>query len=648
VRRPLLERFPGEDLAAAIVLAAAGLMTWWMAAADFELAVAWRGWSAIDWVNHRNLPENFARDFPNGMEAYEKSAILQIYPLAHGWLGIPAQATSLAVLALELAAIALAAWLLVRALFERRRLTIAATLFALLVASYGPNLDLARFGIPYGYGLFYYTAEACRLAAIACALRGRYAASGLLLGLAAVNHPLMALYGAFFVAATMALEPRRFLSRGALAGAGLMALVALPWFLARYLSDPAIGLVATGRQHELWLPLMRALSYHYFPVQLGVFAEFAAERFLPLFSFFALFAHYLTRVELPAALAARLTAGMLAMALLTAAGVLLSEIASSPTAIKLALHRASLVAVLVALPVVVAGLWRDMVGSSLLRRFLAAGALLSAFSFQPGWPLLFTLGLCAAGWLDRTGRHLSPADYVAGTLALAAAALAVYYHRAGLVPASAFIYWASPAIWKFAVIFVVLSVLCGRLAVPEAARAVSGLVLVLSACAMWLAAHALTADQKQLYTDFKAAQEWARDHTRRDALFMVDPTIYYGWREFSQRSSFGNLREWLHTSWVYVANTAAFEEGYRRFGEFGIELAPHLGQRPSVIKGGDALTEKVRERYNTAGDDWRRAMTDRYGVDYFVVSKRHWKASSTLPVAFENDSFRVLGAGSRP
>lgn len=632
---------------AGLALVVAGLMTWWAVAADFDLRIAWSGWSAMDWANHRSMPENFARDFPNGMAAYEKSAFLHVYPLAESWLGIPAQATAFAVLALELAAIALASWLLAGALVERRRLTIAATVFAVLVASSGSNLDLARFGMPYPFGLYYYTAEACRLAAIAFALRGRYALSGLLLGLTAVSHPLMALYACAFIAATMVPEPRRFLSRGTLAGAGLMALVALPWFVARFVSDPALGLVQAEPQHELWLPLMVAFSYHFFPVQFGVFAEFAAERFLPLLSFLALFAHYLTRVGLSTALIRRIAAGMLAMALLTCAGVLLSELAPAPTVIKLALHRASLVAVLVAMPVIVAGLWQDMVGASLVRRFCAAGTLLSAFFFQPGWPLLFALVLCADGWRERAGKALSLSDYAAAGFALAAAALAVYYHRAGLVPLSAAVYWSSPAAWKLAVVFLVLSVLCGRLAAPETGRAASGLVLMLSGCAMWLTGHALTAEQARLYSDFKAAQQWARDHTRRDALFMVDPTLYYGWRDFSQRSSFGNLREWLHTSWVYAANTAAFLEGYRRFGEFGIELAPYLDQRPSIIKGSDALTAKVGERYNIAGDDWRGALADRYGIDYFVVSKRHWKAQSALPVAFENDSFRVLGAGPR-
>ena len=203
MQRPVLDPYIRGAVIPAIALGLAGILIGWTIATDLDLRQAWGGWSALDWLNHRSMPENFVRDFPSGVEAYEKSAFLQIYPLAERWLGVPADTLPAMVLAIELVAIAVASCILASALFERMPLLIGVTLFVLLVASSGPNLDLARFGLPYPFALYYYAAEASRLAAIAFALRRQYAASGLLLALAAVTHPVMAFYAGVFIAAMM-------------------------------------------------------------------------------------------------------------------------------------------------------------------------------------------------------------------------------------------------------------------------------------------------------------------------------------------------------------------------------------------------------------------------------------------------------------
>ena len=78
---------------------------------------------------------------------------------------------------------------------------------------------------------------------------------------------------------------------------------------------------------------------------------------------------------------------------------------------------------------------------------------------------------------------------------------------------------------------------------------------------------------------------------------MVDPAIYYGWREFSQRSSFGNLREWTY-NWANSNDYATYQEGMKRFGEFGVALEPYLHFSPP-IRGFDALSGEVEKRYLT-------------------------------------------------
>lgn len=101
-------------------------------------------------------------------------------------------------------------------------------------------------------------------------------------------------------------------------------------------------------------------------------------------------------------------------------------------------------------------------------------------------------------------------------------------------------------------------------------------------------------ERKVLASDYLAAQRWARANTVQDSLFMVDPTIYYGWRDFSQRSSFGNLREWLHTGWLYDSRADVYTEGVKRFGEFGIDIESYKRTRPS-IDGYHRLSDDLRQ-----------------------------------------------------
>ncbi len=159
----------------------------------------------------------------------------------------------------------------------------------------------------------------------------------------------------------------------------------------------------------------------------------------------------------------------------------------------------------------------------------------------------------------------------------------------------------------------------------------------------------------------KAAQEWARQNTPKDALFFVDPTLYYGWRDYSRRPSFGNLREWLYLAWAYNSDYALCQEGMRRFGEFGFSFQDCFGyDTPS--EGLHALSLRLRQRvyrpldsaldadaYRLAlarADADRLALARRYGIAYFVFRTRTecGRPATRLPVAYENGHFLILRA----
>jgi hypothetical protein len=136
------------------------------------------------------------------------------------------------------------------------------------------------------------------------------------------------------------------------------------------------------------------------------------------------------------------------------------------------------------------------------------------------------------------------------------------------------------------------------------------------------------------------AQLWAKQNTPSAALFLVDPTIYYGWRDFSERSSFGNMREWLHTSWTYDPKKDNYEEGLRRAAEFGYSPPEYLNESPP-LKGFDKIDAVVGERFYSYDAQWFRGLAKRYSLDYMVMKKQRIKDRLSLPVVYENEFFLI-------
>jgi len=127
---------------------------------------------------------------------------------------------------------------------------------------------------------------------------------------------------------------------------------------------------------------------------------------------------------------------------------------------------------------------------------------------------------------------------------------------------------------------------------------------------------------------------------------MVDPTIYYSWRDYSHRSSFGNLREWILLSCcVYESDFDVYQEGMRRFREFQLDIDEYLEVEPSLL-GFRQLNDAIRERYYSLDDSWRLNINQAYDVDYFVLLKDRMKYNGDLPIIYQNDGFVVLKASS--
>ncbi|HPD16953.1 MAG TPA: hypothetical protein PLE19_18550 [Planctomycetota bacterium] len=623
------------------LLAALCVFLWWSRAADLDLLYATYGLGPMSFVYKIAAPEQFARDFPSGAENVSKSAVMLVYPFAYLVLGIPPEGLWPAFLAFEIALMAFTMIVLVRTLRPRAPPIVAAVAALLAIASSARDMNFAAFRQPCLWATFYNVADALRILAIVLVLRGRPVLAGALLGGSFASHPTMGLMGGLFIAGCFAIEPRQLLRRGFLVGGFVFLAVAGLWTAHALGSEPAAGQAFPS---GLWFDLTRLFSHHWYPIEEGLLASKHRAAFVPFLSFLALLGYCLGR-EAPLGERDRgAAAGMATMLALTALGLVFSTLRLSPTLTKLALHRANDLLLTVGLVYVVAGLWSELDSDRLWRGLAAAAALASPFLSKPGFPLLASLLLAAPFCLRRgplSARLMAGVPAVAGVLAVAFYAL---LGMAGPIASAAYTgfgWLGTPPVLIGGGVLVLA--LLARRALAQAA-----LVASLAAAALhWQAGFRLKPELRAWSQAYKDAQLWARDHTPPDALFLVDPVIFdpdtgYGWRDYSRRSSFGSLREWLYLSWHYTSDYRLCQEGLKRVAEFGVNVSDHLRQPPA--NAASALAAEVQRRYYTATDDWRLDLARRYHVDYFVSRRFGGSAASRLPLVYGNPHFVIQAA----
>lgn len=629
---------------------------------DFDWQIALGGWSAIDWVAHVQYPERYVLDFANGMRTYAKSSSMYVYLLANRWLDVPVEQLIPVVIFSEMIFLAAAGIFFVRTL-DSRSSPVGAFLFALLVVlSPARDLDLSHFGAPFFWGLFYNFADGFRLLGLAFFLRRKALLGGLFLGIGFSVHPIIALFGCAFVAGFVAFE-RNWVGLGSLTR-GILAFVAIAggWLLYSYEFS---SVVSTGVDAQIWIRMARAFSFHFFPIDYGLLTLHFHQRLLPLLMLCLLALHYLPDVVTDSGLRRGLVGGCLVLIVLIAAGLVISVYVPVPSLIKLALPRASALLVLIAIAICCIGLVRDIQDSALLQRILALLIVVSPFVYPPGFPLIPVALLILVSHHDRLGgieARRRRIELVALALVLA---VVFAYWLAGFVHhhnwpsysgySASFTYWPLVGSFGLALLF---SILIGRhakkLVVPEGcwhewASGFGPVVVFLVACYLgvaWQGSLVPNPSRRALGISYLDAQRWARSNTPEKALFMVDPTILYGWRDFSERSSFGNMHEWLHTSWLYDSRTDAYRVGLQRFLEFGIELDPYLRLSGYHMPGYNKLSADIGKRFYELDDEWLLSISLRYSVSYAVMRKDRLVRSYSFSKAFENEHFVIFDLGT--
>lgn len=646
-RRTLLESWAPSDREGALSFGAlifACAVMWWFHVNHLAAFLAQAGFSPTYFVANLRHPEWFARNYPSGAEEFLKSAPMFVYLVADA-LALPLVLVMKAMIGLEIVLVAASTVWAVRTLWPQSPHAAAWITALFLVCGNLWNADLARWGHPF-YGWVYSFAYAGILVGAAAALERRLVLCAVALAFAFASHVTMGVIGISFAAVVLLPDLQRLPMREILLAAVVFAVLAGGWF-AFVAGTSHLG--SGGIADEDFVAFTRLMSFHWYPVDMGLFGKEYTERFLPFLSMIGLLAAFLPRAGgIIESREARAASGFVALFVLTMAGIYISANVASPLLLKLALHRASGILLVISALYIVPGLWTALAEGGVLRAIVAVLALISAFIEFAGVPLLLTVLLAGDIVREDLGRRgwTARARMLCGWGAIVAAAIGWYAIR-GMVDLRNAAYTGHILLslkWLG-----VMAVVAGSLfLLRRSPLRVSGLVVVFAALSgFWAHEHRLFPNAGDLTKaeDYLDAQRWANAHTPPGTLFMPDPTHYYGWRGFSLRPSFGNLREWLYSGWIYDSNGEVFADGVERVAAMGID--PRAYTRPGPERPIDAfesLSKALSTRYYamTAADF--AGLGRKFGIAYFVFEKFKGAVPAHLHIVYQNADYAVAAA----
>jgi len=638
----------------AACLVALVVVGWCLRSREIELFYATHGFSPIHYTNLLMRPENFVADCDQGIRSYRLSSVVQVYPLLARWVGVAPERVMPVFLLAEYVAEAVAVAALVYALIPGASALAVGSAAAWLVASNALEVSLSLFAMPRFLGLYYVFANALRLGAIAMALRGRVVAGWLLVAASFTCHAAMGMLGGVFLAAMALADPRRgsrlpfsgwslksLISSSQVRGAGLAGVVMAGWFLAM---QP--GTAAEQVPRADWFALSRMFNKHFFPFEMAVTVARWDRYLLPFLAFGALFFGCLRRGIQDSGRERKVVAGQLALLALTALGLLLSLQTVSIRAVQLCLHRATQLFAIVGVVPIVAVLAAEALRGTWWRRPLAAGLLAAPFLAERPFPLLLVAAFLApeAARAVRAEKR-GVADWAFLGFLAAALLVAAGQQAAGLRGSgSSSAYVGKARVWEVVAGFALATALA-RAAARRWPRAPALLTPVLGVLVGYhavagLYAQQFSAGQRSRCGAFLDAQLWARRHTPPSSLFMSDPSSPNGWRDFSRRCSFGSAMEWLSLGFLYTLDGGNYRRGKERLAALGLDLQKYL--REPIFDKESHFLDDVRARYYGMDGAARRALAQRFGIDYFVLRKEHLLSAPDRPAVYENEYFLIV------
>lgn len=617
------------------------------------------GFSALETMVQMLKPENFIHDFSSGNVSGARHSILsRLYAPLHQLTGASGITLLTTMIGFEIASVIAASWVLWNALVRRvagdeaPRYGVFCWVATTLVAGFLLRPNLSNFGYPFFHGQFYGFADATTMVAIAMALRKRWAWCAVWLCIGFMIHPTKTLMAALCIGGFTLGEGLRHITRpqllAGIATGVFFALWGYFWF------DGQRTVIGAGIPVADYLAYTRGWQYHWYPIDRGLLDVRQHLALAPFLALVIMGALALRRSGLEATLQRQLVGGLVVLGLLTLLGLYSSYALISVFMVKMAWMRASELLVLLLIFCIGCAVYAAWRRSAWLWAGLFSGFLLSGMISVSDISILIAVAAVALHlFQSRNARH--GADWLLAIIAIGF--LGIILAICAVTPDAQ---WPWHYVSRGA-FFVGVAVVAIASPLPRIASRLLPAIkpqtfawLAVSGAFILLAAYYFYWNFRTSYPvltkarDYYAVQLWARDHTRNDALFMVDPCTIYGWRDFSERSSLGTPYEWFHTGWLYVGDKQVFDRGQAIGKSLGMDFADQLpvpGQRAKHIN--TAVCQQALERFYDPSSQYLRRVALEHKVDYFVVENEPaaalLKAARITPL-FTNAHYTVIAA----
>jgi uncharacterized protein with PQ loop repeat len=629
-----------------LAIAAFLVIAWLFHSWNWDLLQAVVGFSPITYVMEMLYPENFAHDFPLGVSITDASSFMHIYKYLYMIFGLSPAVTGYGVIFLEMVLLSIGFYYFCKSVRPDMSRTAYFIVILLVVGSNARDINLAYFGYPYFEGQYYNAADFFRLSAFACIITRRYILAGLCIGLCFTVHPILAAMSGVFMGAMILAAPQALKDVKLWLGGALALFIAGVWSFFYLGMGNGINAELQSIPHEDWF-LFTQLTSHWYPINIGGFDAGAPNKLLPFLSFVILFVHYLGQRKPFNTTDRAIFYGVLAAALMIILGAVFSLQREYPLLVKICLLRASDLVVMAGLPYVVLGLLHDIQNKSLFYAAFAFGLLITPFvdTVYAGWhgALTFVVILPA---LMKSLKTQQKMDFVLWSVCFLYIACALnFLLHSSVRNVHLSVYYADD-LMAFLTLPLIASAAVFMLLKKKGLSKflVSAVCLILSLTWLWKDIDFRADDLNNYAQDYKEVQLWAKNNTAKDALVMVEPSIAYGWRAYSQRSSFGTPREHYLMSWIYNGDVNAFNEGQKRLAIYDMDVRHIIAEHP--IAPATVISDKASNEFNAISrDEFHLRVIASYGVDYFVFEKSRLKQAydtKKWQAMYENAHFIVL------
>ncbi len=599
-------------------------------------SIALSGFSPIAYVYRSIHAENFLRDIEAGVQLFDKSFIMKLYVLAFEYFDITPEVLIFIFIFLELIVSSLVIIFLCRSVAKTSSPLFAVTCTLFFVFSNIRNLDLARFGFLY-IGQFYIFADSARLLAFAFLFNNRIKSSYIFAVISFAIHPSIGLISLLCISSTHLLFSIK--DRTLISFSIINVLTLASCALWTFFNFDKSSLGGSSIPTDSWVALSRLFNFHWYPVDMGMFSKYHYERFFPICTLLMISCLIWKKSLLSPRVKQTIFSIFCITIPLSIFGVIFSELSTSPFLHKLSLHRSSDLTITFAALFILSFVMEKDSSRHLIVKLICFSGLVQAF-FSPSSPPILYPGLILIYEILRNKERPSTYEIKVKLMILCALAsfvliyLVIYGFQNIFSPAY------SGNIYIAGVLLGLTSIYSLRPTIFVNLRIIVVLVAMMSSI-NWIKSSELIDSYLKKAGDYRATQVWAKENTPFNSLFAPDPTIFYGWRDFSHRSSFGNIREWLHTNWLYNSNFGLYKEGLRRAKALGIDYTEFLGRSPSN-QGYFEMLPILRKRFYNFDSKLHCDLKNEFNIQYFVFDKEHLNDSKPPVKIFENRHFFIV------